>query len=121
MTAKKTYIIAFLITIFSGLLSRKLTAIPLITGDILYAIMAYWMFRILFSNKNLSISIISAILFCFTIEFLQLVQAEPLIWLRNHPYLRLIFGQGFLWTDLIAYIIGTFIAWAIDKILISKK
>lgn len=115
MRFRLLYIIAFVLTIFLGLLSRKINGIPLILGDILYAMMTYWMFRIIFLNKSPKLAILLAIVFCFTIEFLQLVQIESFIWVRNHPILRLVLGQGFLWTDLIAYIIGATLAYLIDK------
>lgn len=109
------YIIAFVLTIFLGLLSRKINGIPLILGDILYATMTYWMFRIIFLNKSPRLIFLLAITFCFTIESLQLIQIEPLIWARNHAILRLVLGQVFLWTDLIAYLIGVTLAYLIDK------
>jgi len=115
MRSRLLYIIAFVLTIFLGLLSRKINGIPLILGDILYATMTYWMFRIIFLNKSPRLIFLLAITFCFTIEFLQLIQIEPLIWARNHPILRLVLGQGFLWTDLIAYLIGVTLAYLIDK------
>lgn len=110
-----------LITIALGLISRKISFIPSITGDLLYAVMMYWIFRSVLINKKLQVSLLLAISFCFLIEFLQLVQTQPFIYIRNHPFLKLIFGQGFLWTDLVAYAIGSFSAYQIDKIFITKN
>jgi len=115
------YVYISLITIALGLISRKISFIPSITGDILYAMMVYWIFRSLLINKKLQLSLLLSISFCFFIEFLQLVQTQPFLYIRNHAFLKLIFGQGFLWTDLVAYTIGSFSAYQIDKILITKN
>lgn len=122
MTKRKVYLIAFFISIGIGLLSRKTNAIPLYTGDIIYAIMSYWMFRFLFYPKSLVFSLIASLSFCFLIELLQLIQNPFFIWLRSHQFLRLIFGQGFLWSDLIAYTIGVNLAYLIDfKFIMRQK
>lgn len=114
------YLLAFFVTIALGLLSRKISFIPLIMGDLLYAVMAYWLGRIMMLKKNPTYALCGAIIFCFCIEFLQLVQVEPLIAARQHPFLRLIFGQGFLWSDLIAYCVGATVAYGID-LRVRKK
>lgn len=72
--ATKIYLMAFFISIAIGLLSRKIHFIPTITGDIIYAVMSYWMFRVLFHTKALIFSLIASLSFCFTIELLQLIQ-----------------------------------------------
>ncbi|WP_410528282.1 DUF2809 domain-containing protein [Sphingobacterium sp. CZ-UAM] len=102
-------------TIALGLLSRKITGIPLSWGDGLYAVMIYWLCRFIFFQRSLSFCLVSSLAFCFTIEFLQLVQHPLLISVRNHPLLRLLLGQGFLWSDLIAYIAGSAIAFLLDR------
>lgn len=118
--ATKIYLMAFFISIAIGLLSRKIHFIPTITGDIIYAVMSYWMFRVLFHTKALIFSLIASLSFCFTIELLQLIQYPFFIWLRNHQLLRLVFGQGFLWSDLLAYMIGAYGAYLIDIKILTK-
>ncbi|WP_369012311.1 DUF2809 domain-containing protein [Sphingobacterium sp.] len=104
---KIRYLFLVGLTILLGLLSRKISAIPPITGDVLYAVMIYWLSRFLFTGKSLLFSFVATIIFCFSIEFLQLVQCPLLRSIRSNPLLRLVFGQGFLWSDLVAYCIGT--------------
>jgi hypothetical protein len=119
---KISYLILFLLTIIFGLLSRNVDFIPLATGDALYAVMVYWGFRFLFTKRPLYYALLLSIVFCFSIEFLQLVQIPFLIEARNHSLLRLVLGQGFLWSDLIAYSIGAFACYLLDKkFLFSKK
>ena len=120
MKAKRIYGLLFLATIALGLASRKVPLIPAITGDILYATMAYWLFRIIATKKSMTSALITAILFCVIIECLQLVQLQPLVWARNHPLLRLILGQGFLWTDLLAYFVGALAAFILDTKWIQR-
>ncbi|WP_394677856.1 DUF2809 domain-containing protein [uncultured Sphingobacterium sp.] len=114
MKPKIHYLLRVVLTIFLGLLSRKISAIPTITGDVLYAVMIYWLSRFLFTRKPLLFSFTTTLIFCFAIEFLQLVQNPLLIWVRNNPLLRLVFGQGFLWSDLVAYCLGAVGAACID-------
>ncbi|WP_153848540.1 ribosomal maturation YjgA family protein [Sphingobacterium paramultivorum] len=106
MKPKIHYLLFVALTIFLGLLSRKISAIPTITGDVLYAVTIYWLSRFLLTRKSLLFSFATTIVFCFAIEFLQLVQYPLLIWVRSNPLLRLVFGQGFLWSDLAAYCLG---------------
>jgi hypothetical protein len=109
------YFILIIITIALGLLSRQVDFLPLASGDALYAIMVYWGFRFIKSNKPLHYALLLSITFCFVIEFLQLVPLPFLIEARNQTILKLVLGQGFLWTDLIAYIIAGSTAYLFDK------
>jgi len=116
------YFILIIITIVLGLFSRKIVFLPLATGDALYAVMVYWGIRFLFIKRPLHYALLLSIVFCFSIEFLQLVRIPFLIEARNHSLLRLVLGQGFLWSDLIAYSIGAFACYLLDKkFLFSKK
>lgn len=107
------YLGLVVITIILGLVSRRIDFVPAITGDMLYAIMVFWIFRFLFFTRLFSF--ILALIFCFSIECMQLIQTPYFIQIRSNPILRLIFGQGFLWSDLIAYIAGVTSAWLLDK------
>lgn len=108
------YLVLAITTTILGLLSRKIVAIPPICGDVLYAVMVYWLARFLFIKKSLLFSSIVTVLFCFTIEFLQLIQSPFFVWIRTNVLLRLVFGQGFVWSDLAAYCLGAISATALD-------
>lgn len=111
------YSITFVCVILLGILSRKISQIPLCTGDFLYAVMLYILFRmVLISKKSWQISILSLIT-CYGIEFLQLYQAEWIIELRQTLFGRYVLGQGFLWSDILAYTIGVTVAFSIEKII----
>ncbi len=108
------YFILFLLVLILGILSRKINGIPLFIGDILYAVLIYFGFRFLIMDSKKSTSLLFSLLFCFGIEFLQLVQIDWLITIRKTTLGHYILGQGFLWLDLLCYVIGTLLAFLID-------
>lgn len=109
----------FLGIICLGILSRKISFIPLCAGDLLYAVMIFVLVRILLiAKKAIQIAVIS-LLICYTIEFLQLYQGEWMIELRKTLFGRYALGQGFLWTDILAYTFGISIAFIIEKLTLK--
>jgi hypothetical protein len=110
-----TYFIAFLSIILFGILSRKTPFIPLWIGDFLYAVMIYLLVRIFFVNKKTTVIAVLSLLICYSIESLQLYQGEWIIALRKTLFGKYVLGQGFLWTDILAYTFG------ITFIFYSKK
>ncbi len=114
MKRKITYFLLTIFIVIIGILSRKIDFIPLFIGDVLYAVLIYFVIRFLYTSNNKSYIFIFSLLFCFSIEILQLVQADWLIEIRKSTLGHYILGQGFLWTDLICYIMGVLIAYLID-------
>ena len=108
------YFITILLVLILGILSRKITGIPLFIGDVLYAVLIYFGFRFLIMDSKKSTSLLLSLLFCFDIEILQLVQIDWLIAIRKTTLGHYILGEGFLWLDLLCYIIGTLLAFLID-------
>lgn len=115
MKQRFVYAITVLLTIGMGLLSRRLSFLPLWTGDLLYAVMCYLGFRFLFAGRSLIFSLVVALIFCFTIEILQLSQHLFLVYLRHTMAGKLVLGQGFLWTDLLAYSAGVLLIYVADR------
>lgn len=109
------YPILVLLIIILGILSRKISIIPLFVGDLLYAMMIYFIVRFFFNKNDLLKSAIIALLICFSIEILQLYQANWMIEIRKTTFGYYILGQGFLWSDLVAYFIGVLSSYLIDK------
>jgi hypothetical protein len=60
-------------------------------------------------------------LVCYTIEFLQLYQGNWMIELRKTLFGRYVLGQGFLWTDILAYTFGIAVAFSIEKIILKHR
>ncbi|MFC4477743.1 DUF2809 domain-containing protein [Flavobacterium chungangensis] len=109
------YFAVFLSIIFLGILSRKISFIPLWIGDFLYAVMIYFLVRIFLPFKNAFAIGCLSLLICYGIEFLQLYQADWIVALRKTLFGRYVLGQGFLWEDILAYTFGIFVVFAFEK------
>lgn len=114
------YLITILLVLILGILSRKITGIPLFIGDVLYAVLIYFGFRFLIMDSKKSTSLLLSLLFCFDIEILQLVQIDWLLAIRKTTLGHYILGEGFLWLDLLCYVIGSFTAYYFDKLFLSS-
>jgi hypothetical protein len=104
--SRTTYFILIILTIVTGLLSRHFNFIPLFIGDILWALMVYFIMRFLFISKQVTFVVIASLLFCYAIEFSQLYKAPWINELRHTLFGRLVLGEGFLWSDLLCYTVG---------------
>ena len=111
---RKNYFILILLILILGILSRKISGIPLFIGDVLYAVLIYFGFRFILIDFKKATSHLLSLLFCFGIEILQLVQIDWLIAIRKTTLGHYVLGVGFLWLDLLCYIIGTLLAFLID-------
>jgi hypothetical protein len=118
---KIKYLISVISFITLGILSRKITGIPLFIGDMLYAVLIYFGFRFLIIDSKKSTSLLLSLLFCFGIEILQLVQLDWLIAIRKTTLGHYILGQGFLWLDIFCYVIGALLAYSLDFKTIKIK
>lgn len=119
------YIPVIILTIGLGLFVRaKANWFPevfnLYAGDVLYAFMMYYIVC-LFTNKTPVYRAIAALLICYVIEFSQLYQAEWINTIRQTLLGRLVLGSGFLYSDLLAYLIGIILAFILDYFLLSHK
>lgn len=104
-----------------GILSRKIDVIPTFIGDTLYAVMIYFGMRFIFINHNKKIAILLALLFCYCIEFQQIYSADWIVQIRRTSIGHYALGQGFLWSDLVFYTTGVFVAYLVDSYLIQFK
>ena len=119
------YITVIIITIGLGLFIRaKANWFPEVfnvyAGDALYAFMMYYIVC-LFTNKAHIYRAGAALLICYAIEFSQLYQAEWINTIRQTLPGRLVLGSGFLYSDLLAYLIGILVAFLVDYFLLSDK
>lgn len=112
--ARIGYFFLILVIIILGLLSRRYSAIPLWIGDVLWAMMIYFIARFFSLNSPVKNIAIAALAICCAVEFSQLYSA-PWINSLRHAFLgRMLLGEGFLWGDLLSYTIGVFGAIAVD-------
>lgn len=115
------YFISILLILILGILSRKISGIPLFIGDVLYAVLIYFGFRSIYIDFKKATSLLLSLLFCFSIEILQLVQIDWLIAIRKTTLGHYILGEGFLWIDLLCYEVGTLMAYYLDKLFLSSR
>ena len=83
--------------------------------------MIFFIIKMLFLNlQSIQVAIFS-LTFCYLIECLQLYQSDWIIEIRKTFFGRYLLGQGFLWSDLLAYFSGTIMAILLDTNMDSKK
>lgn len=92
-------------------------------GDTLWAVMVYWGMRFLFPSISIIKIAVISLLFSYSIECSQLYQADWANTIRNTTLGALIFGHGFLWSDMICYTAGVLLSALMDlgKSIIFKK
>ena len=62
---RATYFIITILVIILGILSRKIIAIPLFLGDVLYGLMTYFGCRMLFTNNSNRMKVFLPLLLCY--------------------------------------------------------
>ncbi|MDB5120307.1 MAG: hypothetical protein JWN56_1525 [Sphingobacteriales bacterium] len=80
-------------------------------GDALWALMVFLMMGLLFKKSSICKTALLATIFCYCIEISQLYHAPWIDAIRDTKLGGLVFGFGFLWTDILAYSMG--IAWGV--------
>ncbi|MBC5864091.1 ribosomal maturation YjgA family protein [Flavobacterium turcicum] len=115
--SRKNYLAVAIITILLGLCSRGFSVVPLFVGDLLYAVLIYFIFRFFFTTQTAVAIAIMSLSFCFAIETLQLVRWNWLLQIRATIIGRLVLGQDFLLEDLIAYTFGVFVAVVFERMV----
>jgi len=117
---RTTYFALITLTIITGLLSRHINGVPLFIGDILWALMVYFIVRFIFINQTTKLAVIASLLFSYGIEFSQLYQAPRINSIRHTVIGGLVLGQTFLWSDMLCYTVGIGLGVGVDR-LIEKK
>lgn len=126
MRMKLTYLLAVIITIILGLVSRSDSGlVPLFVarhaGDMLWAGMVYFGMRFFFTRQPLSLAVLLSVFFSFGIEFSQLYQRTWINDIRNTLLGALVLGKGFLWVDLLRYTAGILLSYLCDRYPFQKS
>lgn len=113
------YLFVTIILVLTGIISRKAgdflpEFIAQYSGDTLWAAMVYVGLRFLFSSTSIFKITLGALLFSYCIEISQLYQADWANAVRSTTLGALIFGHGFLWSDIVCYTVGILLSAAID-------
>ncbi len=113
--------IGIVVLIPLGLYSRHITWLPKETGDALWAMMVFCFWRIILVKRKLRTVAIVSLTHSFIVEFSQLLRWPWLVSFRDTFVGHMMLGQGFLWTDLVAYVIGIIIIYWVFKALEIKQ
>ena len=116
MSKRIFYIIAIIFLILIGLSSRNISMIPEETGDGLWSMALFCFLRFLFINQKLERIAIATLAISFVVEFSQLIRWEWLVAFRSTFIGHMLLGQGFVWWDLLAYIIGVLVVYLIARL-----
>lgn len=119
--SRPLYAVVVFIVVALGLLVRARQdwfpeVVNLYLGDALYAVMMFFIFSFLFPDKKAEVKALYALVLCWCIELLQLYNAPWINAVRATLPGRLILGQGFLCSDLLAYAMGVTVAYCVDKL-----
>lgn len=113
---RRRYLALTVVTIAAGLASRALHTgsywIDKSLGDALYAAMIYWLLGLAWPRTGLRPRALVAVAVCFAIEAFKFT-GLPLAWSASRLS-RLIFGTTPSVHNLVCYVAGVAIAWAID-------
>lgn len=125
------YLLAATVVMFAGLASRKYreqlpTYLAEYAGDTLWALMLFLLVSTLLGGGQILTRAAISLALAFLVEISQLYQAPWIDSIRQTKLVGLVLGFGFLWTDLVCYLIGiafgTVFETAITvKILQTKK
>ncbi len=116
------YVLFVAVTIVLGLLSRS-NLIPMpsfistYAGDILWALMVFWIFCVLFNQQATWRLALYAIVFSFSIEFAQFYHELWIDEIRHTKLGGLILGYAFKLSDLICYFLGILIGALADYLI----
>lgn len=103
---RSRYLLALAAIIALGLLSRRVAWLPNSVGDMFWAMMVFCFVRLLFVRWRTLLVVATALSISFAVEFSQLIRWSWLCRFRNTFVGHMLLGQGFMWQDLVAYIVG---------------
>lgn len=100
------YLLALAAIIALGLLSRRVAWLPNSVDDMFWAMMVFCFVRLLFVRWRMCWVAAVALAIAFAVEFSQLIRWSWLCRFRSTFVGHMLLGQGFMWQDLIAYMVG---------------
>ncbi|MEL1134694.1 DUF2809 domain-containing protein [Desulfitobacterium sp. THU1] len=122
---RSTFLALVVMTMILGLSSRQFSGyfpswINLFLGDMLWALMVFFVFAFIFRAKETRWIALMALLFSYGIEVSQLYHATWIDALRQTTLGGLVLGYGFLWRDLVSYAMGIGIGALVDQEILYK-
>lgn len=122
---KLYYFLAVIVVIALGLGSRKFNYllpgwINLYLGDILWGLMVFLLSGFIFTRRPGLYVAAAACIFSISIELSQLYHSAWIDNIRSTKIGGLILGYGFLWSDIVSYIIGILFGFAVERLVFSR-
>ena len=99
-------LVGIIVLIPIGLYSRHIDWLPDEVGDALWAMMVFCFWRIILVKKGLPFVALISLIHSYLVEFSQLIRWPWLVTFRSTFIGHMMLGQGFLWIDLLAFLIG---------------
>jgi hypothetical protein len=120
--SRLTYLMAAIGVVVLGLSSRRYSRvlpefIASYAGDTLWALTAFLGVGILFPRWSTLRVCMTALLFAFAIELSQLYHSSWVDQIRRTMAGGFILGYGFLWSDLLCYVVGISIGCTLEMLL----
>ena len=109
----------FLIEVLIALFVRDKIIRPFL-GDVLVVVLLYFSFRTILKARARSVAI-GVLLFAVVIEVSQFLNLAEGLGLEKNSAAEIILGSTFDWLDILAYVVGTFAAFFIDKRTIGNQ
>ncbi len=111
MNRRVVYLFSAIVVLFAGLASRRYrthlpTFIGEFSGDVLWALMLFLAVSFVLAGRPLLQRCIVSLVLAFAVEVSQLYHAPWIDGIRNTTLGGLVLGLGFLWSDLVCYLVG---------------
>ena len=111
MNRKVVYLFSAIVVLFAGLASRRYrTHLPSFigeySGDVLWALMLFLVVSFVLAGRPIFQRCIVSLVLAFAVEVSQLYHAPWIDGIRNTTLGGLVLGFGFLWSDLVCYLVG---------------
>ena len=111
MNRRMFYLFSAIVVMLTGLASRRFRQhLPLFigeySGDVLWALMLFLAVSFVLADRPLFQRCIISLVLAFAVEVSQLYHAPWIDGIRNTTLGGLVLGFGFLWSDLVCYLVG---------------
>ena len=118
-SSRITYLTAAIAVVVLGLSSRRYSRVlpeflASYAGDTLWALTAFLGVGMLFRRWSTLRVCVTALLFAFAIELSQLYHSPWVDQIRRTMVGGFVLGYGFLWSDLLCYVVGISIGCTLD-------
>ncbi len=111
MNRRVVYVLSAIVVVFAGLASRRYrTHLPSFIGeylgDSLWALMLFLVVSFVLAGRPLFQRCTISLVLAFAVEVSQLYHAPWIDGIRSTTLGGLVLGFGFLWSDLVCYLVG---------------